>query len=179
MKKLLIISILLFSIYNIHAQTYLTRTGFIGFYSKTPLEDIKAENRQVYAVIDATNKKLAFTLLMKGFTFRKQLMQTHFNENYVESDLYPKASFSGIYTGNIDVKANGAYNILVNGIMNLHGVTKNIEVPATVVVSDNKLSASAAFEMIPQDYNIQIPSLVKEKIAKTIGVKVSVDCIKR
>ena len=179
MKKTLIFFFLCIWLYNTHAQTYVTRNGNIGFYSKTPLEDIKAENKQVYAVIDVTNKKMAFTLLMKGFTFRKQLMQTHFNENYIESDVYPKASFSGVYTGNIDAHKNGTYQIIVNGLMSLHGVTKNIEVPATIVITGDKLSGNAEFEMLPQDYNIKIPALVKEKIAKSILVKVSVDCTKR
>jgi len=73
-----------------YSQFYTTRTGFIGFYSKTPLEDIKAENNQVYAVIDAGKKNIAFSLLVKGFVFAKELMQVHFNENYVESDKYPR-----------------------------------------------------------------------------------------
>src|SRR5215472_3726173 len=80
------------------SQLYSTRTGFIGFYSKTALEDIRAENNQVYAIIDAAKKNLAFSCLIKGFIFQKELMQEHFNENYVESDQYPKASFSGSYT---------------------------------------------------------------------------------
>jgi len=63
------------------------------------LEDIRAENNQAYAVIDAGKKNIAFSLLLKGFVFRKELMQEHFNENYVESDKYPKATFTGSYTG--------------------------------------------------------------------------------
>src|ERR1700754_5136470 len=92
-----------------YSQLYATRTGFIGFYSKTPLEDIKAENNQVYAVIDAGKKNMAFTLLVKGFVFPKELMQEHFNENYVESDKYPKSNFSGAYTGDVDPSKDGVY----------------------------------------------------------------------
>src|SRR3984885_12764194 len=84
-----------------YSQQYSTRTGFIGFYSKTALEDIKAENNQVYAIIDAGKKNIAFALLVKGFVFAKELMQEHFNENYVESDKYPKATFSGAYIGDV------------------------------------------------------------------------------
>src|ERR1700744_2382917 len=84
-----------------YSQLYSTRAGFIGFYSKTALEDIKGENNQVYAIVDASKKNIAFAALLKGFIFPKELMQEHFNENYVESDKYPKATFSGAYTGDV------------------------------------------------------------------------------
>src|ERR1700753_967620 len=90
-----------------YSQQFTTRTGFVGFYSKTALEDIKAENNQVYAIIDAGKKNLAFSLLVKGFQFPKELMQEHFNENYVESDKYPKASFSGAFTGDVPLNKDG------------------------------------------------------------------------
>src|SRR5213593_3423990 len=102
MKKTFVLLLLLAGIANGQAQKFMTRNGFVGFYSKTPLEDIKAENNQVYAVIDAGKKNLAFTLLVKGFLFRKQKMQTDFNEDYAESDKYPKSSFEGTYTGDVD-----------------------------------------------------------------------------
>src|SRR3569623_690738 len=104
MKLPLFVSLLLLSLIRPvtgYSQLYSTRTGFIGFYSKTPLEDIKAENNQVYAIIDGGKKNIAFSLLLKGFIFQKELMQEHFNENYVESDKYPKANFSGAYTGDV------------------------------------------------------------------------------
>src|ERR1700710_2522045 len=85
------------------SQRYSTRNAFVGFYSKTSLEDIKAENNQVFAIIEPGTKKIAFSLLLKGFIFPKELMQEHFNENYVESDKFPKATFTGTYTDNVDL----------------------------------------------------------------------------
>ncbi len=101
------------------SQLYSTRSGFIGFYSKTALEDIKGENNQVYAVIDAGKKNIAFAALLKGFIFPKELMQEHFNENYVESDKYPKTSFSGAYTGDVALGKDGVYKIVVTGNLTL------------------------------------------------------------
>ena len=114
-----------------YSQLYTTRTGFIGFYSRTPLEDIRGENNQVYAVIDAGKKNLAFAALLKGFIFPKELMQEHFNENYVESDKYPKVTFTGIFTGDVSPAANGVYKILVKGNLTLHNVTRAISVPGS------------------------------------------------
>jgi hypothetical protein len=176
MKKLILIFLLLFSISRAQSQTFLTRNGYIGFFSKTPLEDIKAENRQVYAVIDAGKKNLAFTCLMKGYLFEKQLMQEHFNENYIESDKYPKASFTGAYTGNVNADKEGVYPVQVKGQLTLHGVTKPIDVPGTIEVKGNKLIAKSDFKVTPADFGINIPNLVKEKIAKQIDVHVLVDC---
>src|ERR1700755_3079991 len=119
-----------------YSQQYSTRTGFIGFYSKTSLEDIKAENNQVYAIIDAGKQNLAFQLLLKGFIFPKELMQEHFNENYVESDKYPKASFSGTYTGSVTPSKDGVYKVTVKGNLSLHNTTKIIEAPATIEVKN-------------------------------------------
>src|SRR3982074_347141 len=103
MKKLVIVLMLTACSGFSYGQLYFTRTGFIGFYSMTPLEDIKAENNQVYTLVDIEKRNLAFSLLLKGFIFPKELMQEHFNENYVESDKYPKAIFTGTFTGNVDI----------------------------------------------------------------------------
>jgi len=159
-----------------YSQTFITRNGYIGFFSKTPLEDIKAENRQVYAVIDAAKKNLAFTCLVKGFLFQKELMQEHFNENYVESDKYPKAEFLGSYTGEVNSAKEGKYPVQIKGQLTFHGVTKAIEVPATIDVKGNKLTGASDFKLTPGDFNIQIPALVKEKIAKEIDVHILVEC---
>src|SRR3569833_3232931 len=95
-RKLFVAAILLVLAQSgAYSQVYLTRSGFVGFYSRTSLEDIKAENNQVFDAIKPGKRTMAFSLLLKGFVFTKQLMQEHFNENYVESDKYPKAAGAG------------------------------------------------------------------------------------
>lgn len=176
MKKIIVLVALCCITGASMAQTYFTRNGYIGFFSKTPLENIKAENRQVYAVIDPAKKTLAFTLLLKSFLFDKQLMQEHFNENYVESEKYPKSSFTGTINGALDVTKPGSYPVTVKGQLTLHGVTKPVEVPAVLEVQPGKLTGKADFKITPGDYNISIPALVKEKIESQIAVHVQVEC---
>lgn len=159
----------------VEAQPLVTRTGYAGFFSETPLEDIKAENRQVQAVIDPAKKTLAFALLLKSFLFDKELMQEHFNENYVESDKFPKSTFTGSYSGDVDLARNGVYNIQVTGSITLHGVTRNIAVPATLEVRDKKLIGQTQFFLKPADYNIKIPALVSDKIAQQIKVTIKTE----
>jgi hypothetical protein len=158
------------------SQLYTTRSGFIGFYSKTALEDIRGENNQVYAVIDAGRRNLAFAALLKGFIFPKELMQVHFNENYVESDKYPKATFSGAYAGDVPLDKDGVYKVIVKGSLTLHNITKPVETPATLEVKGGHLLGIAEFRLKPEDFNIGIPSVVRDKIDKEITVKVNIDC---
>src|SRR5664279_317191 len=153
-------------------QNYMTKTGFIGFYSKTPFEDIQGENNQVYAVLDPVSHHLAFAVLLKGFIFPKELMQIHFNENYVESDKYPKATFSGTCSGDMDLSKDGIYQVVVKGDLNLHGVTKSMETTGQLEVKNGKIMGSSAFKIKPEDYQIIIPGVVRDKIAKEINVKV-------
>lgn len=176
MKRLILLIAVTAGCYAAAAQKYMTRNGVISFYSKTPLEDIKATNNQVYAIIDGGSKNLAFTLLLKGFLFSKELMQQHFNEKYVESDKYPKASFTGSYTGDVNLAKDGTYPATVKGQLTLHGVTQAVEAPATMQVEGGKLTGKCDFKISPADYNISVPSLVKDKIAKQLDVSVMVDC---
>lgn len=177
MKRILLFLLLITAIqFSANAQLYITKTGFAGFYSKTPFEDIKAENNQVVAIIDADKKTLAFSMLLKSFTFRKELMQEHFNENYVESDKYPKAIFKGSFTGAVDPAKQQPGTVQVEGTITLHGVDKKISMPATLEFKNNMLVGTAKFQLVPQDFNIKIPSLVSDKIAKFIDVEIKVEC---
>jgi hypothetical protein len=175
MQGLSILLLFLSSQLPLNAQPQITRTGFISFFSKTPFEDIKAENKQVNAVVDLSKKKIAFMLLMRGFLFKKGLMQEHFNENYVESDKYPKSSFSGSYTGYVDISQEGKYPIIVKGVLTLHGISRTIEVPASMEVKEDKLISKSNFKINPSDYNIKIPAVVKDKIAQHLDVTVMIE----
>ncbi len=176
MTKIILVAGFIICCCNANSQVFTTRNGFIGFYSKTPVEDIKAENNQVYAAIDALKKNIAFTLLMKGFIFTKELMQEHFNENYIESDKYPKANFTGSFTGNFSIDKEGIYNVLVKGSLTLHNITKSIEVPAMLEVKSGKVFGKSEFKLKPEDFNISIPSIVREKITNEITVRVNIEC---
>jgi len=177
MKK--IITVLMFCLLiagKSSGQLYMTRTGYVSFFSHASLEDIKAENKQLYAVINVEKKELAFIVLMKGFEFKKELMQTHFNSNYIESDKYPKANFTGTYTGDVDMQNGAVSNVQVKGLFTLHGVSKQIELPATLQLLNGVLIGHAVFKARPEDYDIKIPLLVKDNISKEVEVDVKVNC---
>ena len=177
MKKLILGALLLvFALSKSYSQLYMTRTGIVKFTSVTSMEDINAENDQAYAAIDAGKKSLAFAVLLKGFIFPKELMQEHFNENYMESDKYPKATFVGTYTGEVTSGTDGVYAVTIKGTLTMHGVTRTIEMPATLEVKGRKILGHTSFPVVPEDYNVKIPSLVRDKIQKSLNVTVQIDC---
>jgi polyisoprenoid-binding protein YceI len=160
-----------------YGQQYYSRTGMVGFHASTPLEDITAENDQVYVIVDVSKKQLAFSSLLKGFIFPKELMQEHFNENYVESDKYPKATFTGSFSGDVDLHKEGRYAVRVKGELSVHNTTKMVEAPATLEVKGGTLIATAQLVVKPEDFQIAIPSVVRNKIAKEVTVNVNANCI--
>lgn len=175
MKSIIAAASLLLLATGVQAQDrYFTKTGKIEFYSKAAMEDIEAKNKTVTAVLDAKSGALQFAVQMKSFEFEKALMQEHFNENYVESGKFPKADFKGTVVNNsaVNYTKDGTYNVQVKGKFTLHGVTKDLEAPATIKVDNGSLEGKATFTIQLSDYNISIPSVVKEKISNNIKIVV-------
>lgn len=175
MKNIVVTIWLLLATGALHSQLYMAKNALVSFHSHTWLEDVDAVNKNAYAVIDLSKKNIAFSMMVKEFSFKKKLMQEHFNENYVESDKYPKSTFSGSYTGEVDPAKDGSYPIRVKGKISLHGVTKDIEVPATITVRNGIMTGVTTFKLNPKDFNISIPFIVRDKIEKENTVNVKVD----
>ncbi|MVN74975.1 YceI family protein [Hymenobacter sp. HMF4947] len=157
---------------------YFTRTGTISFFSATPFEDIEARNQQVGAAVDVQSGQVAFTVPMKEFKFPKSLMQVHFNENYVESEKYPKATFTGHLVGfeSVQLVSSGPRQVQVEGDLTIHGVTRHVRVPGTLEKQGNRLLVNSKFAVASADYNIEIPALVRSHVAKTVDVTVALAC---
>jgi len=175
-KSIVVILINYMFICSTSAQTYFTRNGRITFFSKAPVENIEAKNNEVAGFLDAKKGELAFVALIKSFKFKKALMEEHFNENYMQSNTFPKANFKGTITDvhDINLAKDGTYTVTVKGDLTIHGVTKSIQVPATISVSQGKINANSKFNVKVKDYNIKIPRAVVNNIAETISI--TVDC---
>jgi hypothetical protein len=154
---------------------FFTKSGSIHFISKGNIETIQADHKSVTCVLDGKTGMIQFAVLMKGFEFKKALMQEHFNENYVESDKYPKAEFRGQVVNNseIDYTKDGTYNAHVKGKLTLHGQTKDVEADGKITVKNGKLLANSDFTILMSDYNITIPKLVKENMSNTVSISVN------
>lgn len=174
MKKLMIaIAMIGFATATIAQDKYFTRSGNATFFSSTPIEDIKAVNEGAVTVLDVNTGKIEVSMLNQSFQFKKALMQEHFNENYMESKTYPKSSFKGtVSMDDVNLDKPGTYDVTVLGDLNIHGETKNVEVPGTVEVNGENLIAHTQFMVVPEDYGIKIPGTVRENIAKEIEVTI-------
>lgn len=176
MKNLFILFAALFVFGHAGAQVYSTSSGTIKFFSKTTAENIDATNNQVKAALDAKSGNLEFAVSINSFLFKKALMQKHFQENYMESEKFPKSTFKGSITDNASVKygTDGTYPVSVKGKLTMHGVTKDVVVPGKLTISGKKAVLSGDFNALLEDYNIKIPANNAAQIAKSI--KVSVEC---
>lgn len=159
------------------AQKYFTRDGNISFFSDAPLEKIEAHNSKATSVLDVASGKMEFAVLIKAFQFEKALMQEHFNENYLESDKYPKSTFKGEITNikSVDFSKDGEYEVNVKGDLTIHGETKAIEAPGKIIVKNGNVTANSSFEVAVADFNISVPAVVRDNIAKIVRIDVSVN----
>jgi len=161
----LITLILIFFVTNLYSQRFITKEAEISFFSEAPIEDISAKNNKVSAVYDDETKQLVFQLNISDFIFPKPLMQEHFNENYLESDKFPKASFSGI-VGQLNEST------IATGTLKIHGESNEVEVKGILVNSNDSVMIDASFRIQLKDFNIKIPKIVMYNIAEEIEVTI-------
>ena len=177
MKKLLFLSVAILSITSAFAQKklYSTTTGTTSFDAGTGVENISATNKSTTSVFDAISGQMQFKIMNKGFEFWSQLMQDHFNENYMESEKYPKTMFSGniIDIKKVNFSKDGTYPVKVKGTLDMHGVKKEIETTGSLKIKGDQVLGTSSFIVALADYNIVIPGVVKDKLAKTVKIDVS------
>jgi hypothetical protein len=158
----------------VYAQRFASRLMNARFESVTPLETIRAENKNGVLLLDLKSGKVEAAVLIKGFLFRKALMQQHFNDSYMESDKFPKAVFNGAFDpGAVSPHKSGKQPVRVAGMITIHGV----EQPHTCVVilefKEGDCIAATSFQLKPEDFSIRIPALVRENINKDLRVELN------
>lgn len=179
MKRILMLVLITASINSLQAQDkQFTKTGKINFDATVPKspENIDGINKTVVCVLDTKSGAMQFVVMMKAFEFDRALMQEHFNENYAESDKFPKAEFKGNISNNaaVNYTKDGIYPVKVKGKLTMHGETKDVEADGKITVKAGKINAAADFSVILKDYKIEIPELVADKVARAAQIKV--DC---
>ena len=176
-RILLLLAVLLVALPGL-SQKYWTKNGHIRFFSEAPLENIEADNHQVSSILDLETDELVFSLLMTAFEFEKALMQEHFNEKYVESATYPKATFEGTVDGldALDPAEPGEHAVTVSGDLTIHGVTNPVETTGTfTVLDDGTIDGDAVFTILLADYDIEVPAVVRDNIAREIEIFVDMN----
>jgi len=174
MKNLLLVLCLISVIGFINAQEkFVTKTGTINFEASVPsFEEVKATNNNVSAIL-TDNGTIVSLALVKGFRFKVALMEEHFNENYAESSEFPKTTLKGKITDfNLDDLSEDEKPYTISGVITLHGVEKQVAVPASIKIVDGEIYISSNFILKPEDFEIEIPSIVSSKIAEEITISV-------
>jgi hypothetical protein len=154
------------------AQILTCNNGLMSFFSKTPLENISAVNKKVLGSISTVNNTIAIRALMKDFSFPNGLMEEHFNENYVESEKFPKATFSGKINEAVDFKKEGTYKVTATGTLEIHGISKPRTISGTITVNkDGSIHLVSEFPVVLEDHDVKRPEIVMMKIADKMDCK--------
>ena len=150
------------------AQKYVAEKSSITFFSDALIEDIKAVNTTGASILNVQTSDLVFSVPIREFQFRKKLMQEHFNEKYLESDKYPKATFSGRLV-DFDPAQKNSQSVKAKGKLNIHGIAREVEIDGTAVAGDI-IILSSKFKIRLADYKIEIPQLMFRNIAEEVEV---------
>ena len=182
MMRALTIFFLLFTYFFANSQDkFLTKTGEVVFEASVPsFEEVKAKNNAVTAIINTQNGEFASLILVKGFRFKNALMEEHFNENYAESNTYPKATFKGVIDDfDVSELANDDIQKTIQGTMTFHGQSKKLnDVKISLSKKGNSIFMTGNFMIKASDYNIEIPKIVSSKVTNEVQVDFEFQLIK-
>ncbi|RVT79909.1 YceI family protein [Flavobacterium sufflavum] len=174
MKNNIVVAMVLISSLIFAQEKKISKSAVIIFEASVPsFEEVKATNNNVTLVLNPATGQIASLALMKGFRFKVALMEEHFNENYMESDRYPKALFKGKIEGfDVNSLTPKPKDFVINGKLELHGKTAVIKAPAKISQSNSGINLQSNFSVNASDFDISIPAVVKNKVANKINIQV-------
>tara|TARA_B100000902_G_C27147977_1_gene832157 strand:- start:390 stop:926 length:537 start_codon:yes stop_codon:yes gene_type:complete len=151
----------------------------VSFFSYAPLEDIAAVSNKLEGVVDFETGDFFFRIPITSFIFPSSLMQKHFNEKYMESELYSMSTFKGSFLNEVSLSKNQLVSIESVGVLNIHGIDREVIIKTDLSIKDSQVDFSSEFEVLLKDYKIKIPKIVMMNIADTILVNVSGNLISK
>jgi hypothetical protein len=171
-KKTGFVLVLISWSFALQAQKFIVDKGSISFSSNASLEMIKATSDKLSGLIDPANNQFAFLVNIVTFRgFNGELQRQHFNENYMESEKYPKATFSGKIIEQIDFTKDSTYDVRAKGDLDIHGQKQSRIIKSKVTVKNGQLMIESRFAVPLTDHLITIPKIVSQKIATEIEVQ--------
>lgn len=170
MKYVAFVLLFLFQAFQSEAQTYSAKEIYIHLFSAAPIADIEAITNTASSSLNVEKKELEIELKVSNFKFKKALMQTHFNEKYIESEKYPKSTFKGKFKEEINLEKNGVYTINVEGRFSIHGTERAKTLNCVLTVKDRKITFQTTFKLLSADYKIKAPDIIYRKVGQEISV---------
>lgn len=180
MKRIIVLCFL-FVAASVSAQKYYTKTGETDFKASVEaFEPVEAKSNSTTVILNTGSGDIAALLFMKSFHFKVALMEEHFNENYMDSDKFPKATFKGkLKDFNMGDLSSTAKEYNLSGTLTVRGKAKDIQTTAMISKVGDKIIIKSNFSVKPQDFDIDIPSIVRNKIAKEINVTLNYELVEK
>lgn len=155
-----------------------TTKGNVSLVSDAPLELIKANSKELRGVIDTSNHTFAFTVAIVSFKgFNSPLQREHFQENYMESHLYPVATFTGKIIESVSFSKIGVYEVRAKGVLSVHGIKQERIIKGKVEITPTGIILNSEFKVVLEDHEIKIPRIVHQKIAPEISITIQAELL--
>ena len=171
--------LLIFCSTHLQAQKkFATEKGEVSFTSNAELELIKASSNKLKGLVDLTTNQFAFSVQVNSFQgFNSELQREHFNEKYLESDQFPRMTFTGKIIERVDISLDGVYEVRAKGDLEIHGQAQTRIIKSRIIVDEGQIRIEASFKVPLADHNIAIPRIVNQKIATEIEVVIKADMV--
>ncbi|NQW78451.1 MAG: YceI family protein [Chitinophagaceae bacterium] len=152
-------------------KNYSTKNAEVHFIAVDD-SDIDAVNKNAICRLQS-NGDMSFIMLIKDFTFEMEGMQKHFNEEYLESDQFPRAFFNGKIANfsTVNFAKDGKYPITVTGTMQVHGVNKAMQTSGMIEIKNGLPIATAKFTVTLKDF--KIGGILIKMVADKINIDIS------
>lgn len=173
MKLLTLVLILFITASEAKSQVYASNNIAVHFFSPAPVTNIDALSNTASATLNAKKREVKVSIPIASFSFKKALMQQHFNKIYLESEKYPLATFKGNYTENINFSTNGDYKIPLTGRFTIRGVDKVVTIPCNLTIKNGKIVFDTDFKLLSKDYKIPTPVIITKEVGQEINVTVN------
>lgn len=161
---------------DLKTPVYRCENGKITLRSEAPLEVIEAKSTRLRGAIDAENNTFAWSVEVKTFEgFNNPLQREHFNENYMESKNYPKATFTGKIIEQVDFGQDGTQTVRAKGKLTIHGVAQERIIKSQLTIKNGKVSVKSAFTVLLSDHSISVPKIVYQKISEEVAVSIEAE----
>lgn len=172
MKKLIFLCFLILSA-SVKSQTLSTEKLNVHIYAPAPISDIEALTNTASGTIDLIKKEVKVNIQVNSLSFKRALMQQHFNEKHIESDKYPTASFRGKFSDDLNFNIDSSYNINIDGKFNIHGVNVIMVVPCEIQIKNKHLSIKSEFKLKSKDFKIKTPTMLGKTVGEEIVITVN------
>lgn len=159
-------------IFPVAQELYKAENVETDFFSSAPIEDIHAVSKKGISLLNSGTGEITFSIDIRSFEFRKALMQEHFNEEFMETHKYPKATFKGNIRDYIDLSKDGEHEVVLQGTLQMHGKEQKRQVPGRLVVEDGRIDLYSKFNVACEDHDIKIPKILWKNIAEVVQVEV-------